>query len=112
MRRGEIWWGEPALPGIQRKRRPFLIVSHDAFNTNERWTKVMAVHLTTVVRAGAARWEVQLPRGAGGMRKASVAKCAEVYTLFKDELDEPLGTLPRELMGHVDAALALALALP
>ena len=63
MLRGEVWWGHPTLPGGSRKRRPFLIVSHDAFNRNERYPKVMVVHLTSVRRAGDDYpWEVELAR--------------------------------------------------
>ncbi len=110
--RGEVWWGSPALPGGSHKRRPFLIVSHDGFNRNDRYPKVMAVHLTTVRRIGEGYpWEVELPRGAGGLPMASVAKCGEIYTLLKSHLGELVGMLPAEQMTSIDRALATALAL-
>lgn len=112
MRRGEVWWGSPHLTGDRSKRRPFVVVSADAFNANERYRKVVVVHLTTTTRLGGPYpWEVRLPRGAGGLTHASVAKCAEPYTLFKDQLDERCGALPSRLLAQIDAALALALAL-
>ena len=112
MQRGEIWWGSPALPGGSRKRRPFLIVSHDAFNRNANYPKVMVVHLTTVRRAeGGYPWEVDLPRGSGGLEMSSVAKCGEIYTLLKSHLTELVGALRTEHMERVDRALALALSL-
>jgi hypothetical protein len=40
-----------------------------------------------------------------------VAKCAEVYTLWKEQLDAVVGTAPRVLMRDVDRALAVALSL-
>jgi mRNA-degrading endonuclease toxin of MazEF toxin-antitoxin module len=110
--RGEVWWGSPALPGGSRKRRPFLIVSNDAFNRNERYPKVMVVHLTSVQRAGEEYpWEVQLPRGAAAIRVASVAKCGEIYTLDKSHLEALSGTLAREQMERVDRALGTALSI-
>jgi mRNA-degrading endonuclease toxin of MazEF toxin-antitoxin module len=110
--RGEVWWGRPALPGGSRKRRPFLIVSNDAFNRNERYPKVMVVHLTSIRRLGDAYpWEVELPRGVADLPVASVAKCGEVYTLFKSNLEALSGTLAREQMAQVNRALATALAL-
>jgi mRNA-degrading endonuclease toxin of MazEF toxin-antitoxin module len=113
MRRGEVWWGAPTLPGGSRKRRPFLVVSHDGFNRNERYPKVLAVHVTTVRRAGGPfAWEVAVPAGAAGLSKPGVVKCGEVYTLFKHQLSEVCGTLGREAMGEVDRALAVALCLP
>ena len=112
MHRGEVWWGRPSILGGSRKRRPFVVVSHDAFNQNDRYPKVMVVHLTSVRRLGAGyAWEVDLPRGAGGLSVASVAKCGEVYTLFKTSLDERTGSLRAEQLEQIDAALALALGL-
>lgn len=112
MQRGEVWWGQPALPGGSRKRRPFLVVSHDAFNRNQSYPKVMVVHLTSVRRAGGNYpWEVELPRGAGGLKVASVAKCGEIYTLLKVHLDSLAGTLRAEQMEQIDRAVATALGL-
>ena len=112
MRRGEIRWGGAVLPGGSRKRRPFLIVSDDAFNLNERYTKVMVVHLTSVRRIGGPYdWEADLPRGTADLDRSSVAKCGEVYTLLKEQLGERTGTVPAERMRHVDRALAAALGL-
>lgn len=113
MRRGEIWWSAPSLPGGSRKRRPFLIVSNDIFNANDRYPKVLAVHLTSVARSsGPFRWEVDLPRGTAGLPVASIIKCAEVYALQKADLGELVGTLRSAELERVDRALALALDLP
>ena len=113
MQRGEIWWGSPVLPGGSRKRRPFLIVSHEGFNRNELYPKVMVVHLTTGRRVqGAYPWEVDLPRGSGGLEVSSVAKCGEIYTLLKSHLTELSGALRSEHSEQVDRALAVALGLP
>jgi len=90
-----------------------LIVSDDAFNQNERYPKVMVVHLTSVKRLGGPYdWEVSFPRGTAGLERASIAKCSEIYTLWKNELQGPAGTVPRSLMNQVDRALAVALNLP
>lgn len=99
------------MPGGSRKRRPFLIVSNDAFNRNELYPKVMVVHLTSVKRRRSYAWEVALPRGTAGLPTACVAKCGEIYTLLKAHLDEAIGTLPQEHMAQVDEALAISLAL-
>lgn len=113
MRRGEVWWGRPGVPGVQQKRRPFLVVSHDAFNGDDRYVKALVVHLTTARRAGGPYdWEVEVRRGVAGLPEASVVKCNEIYTVFKRDLEAQIGTLPAPLMGRVDQALAIALALP
>jgi mRNA-degrading endonuclease toxin of MazEF toxin-antitoxin module len=108
-----VWWAQPSLAGGSRKRRPFLVVSHDAFNRNGRYPKVMVVHLTSVQRVGADfPWEVRIARGEGGLPAASVAKCGEVYTLLKNQLESRAGMLRAEKMEQIDAALVLALGLP
>jgi len=112
VRRGEIWWGAPPLPGGSHKRRPFLVVSDDAFNRNEHYPKIMVVHLTTTTRAGGPfRWEIDVPRGIAGLSVASVVKCNEVYTLLKMHLTAQAGTLPRAYIEHVNRALAITLGL-
>ncbi|MSP61575.1 MAG: type II toxin-antitoxin system PemK/MazF family toxin [Myxococcales bacterium] len=112
MRRGEVWWATPRLAGGSPKRRPLLIVSDDVFNCNERYPKVMVVHLTSVQRPGGPfDWEVTVARGVAGIDKASVAKCCEVYTFEKAQLQSVIGTLPRDVMRKIDRALAVALSL-
>jgi len=55
---------------------------------------------------------VALPKRTAGLPRASVVKCAEVYTLWKDQLQGPAATLPAADMRRVDRALAVALGLP
>jgi mRNA-degrading endonuclease toxin of MazEF toxin-antitoxin module len=110
MRRGEIWWARIPMRGAASKRRPMLVVSDDVFSESERYPKVMAVHLTSTDRLGRDYdWEVPLPKGTAGLPRASVAKCGEVYTLWKEDLEGPASTLPSSTMRRVDAALAVAL---
>ncbi len=112
MLRGEIWWAAVPMKGSDGKPRPMLIVSDDVFNGNPRYPKVMAVHLTSVVRLeGPYRWEVRFPKGTAGLKKSSIAKCGEVYTLRKPQLQKPGGTVPAPLMRQVDEALSIALGL-
>jgi mRNA-degrading endonuclease toxin of MazEF toxin-antitoxin module len=113
MHRGEVWWGKVPMRGAAGKRRPMLVVSDDVFNENERYPKVLVVHLTSVTRLGRHfDWEVALPKGTAGLQRASVVKCAEVYTLWKEQLQGPAATLPPALMRRVDRALMVALGLP
>lgn len=113
MRRGEIWWARVPTRGATAKRRPMLVVSDDAFNANERYPKVMVVHLTSVERLGGPfDWEVAIPKGTAGLSRPSVVKCSEIYTLWKELLQGPAATLPPALMRRVDRALGVALNLP
>lgn len=100
------------MRGTTAKRRPMLVVSDDAFNRNERYPKVLVVHLTSVERPGREfDWEVAVAKGTAGLRLASVVKCGEVYTLRKEQLEGPAATLSAEIMSRVDRALAVALGL-
>ena len=113
MQRGEVWWARIPMSGSRGKRRPMLIVSDDVFNENDRYPKVMVVHVTSVKRLGGPYdWEVELPRGTAGLDRTSVVKCGEIYTLWKEQLQGPVGTLPRATMGQVDQSLVIALGLP
>lgn len=112
MKRGEIWWAKVPMKGTGGKKRPMLIVSDDAFNRNDSYTKVMVVHVTTVKRlSGPYDWEVPLPRGTAGLQRSSIAKCGEIYTLWKSQLEGLLGTVPRDVMRKIDGALAVSLSL-
>ncbi len=113
MLRGDVCWAKVPMHGSSSKRRPMLIVSDDVFNENDRYPKVIVVHLTSVKRLGGPfDWEVELPRGAAGIERTSIAKCGEIYTLWKEQLQGPAGTIPPNLMRKVDRALALALSIP
>jgi mRNA interferase MazF len=101
------------MSGSRGKRRPMLIVSHDAFNQNVAYSKVMVVHVTTVKRLGGPYdWEVELPKGTAGLERSGIIKCGEIYTLWKEQLQGPVGTIPLTFMHQVDRALAVALSLP
>lgn len=89
------------------------MVSSDAFNANERYPKVMVVHLTSTPRAGGPfRWEVDVPRGVAGLPVASIVMCGEIYTLAKGALTELAGSLPRAYVAQVERTLGVALGLP
>ena len=110
MQRGEVWWAKLPKAGSRSKRRPMLIVSDDVFNKNDRYPKVMVVHVTSVKRLGGPYdWEVALPGGTAGLDRSSLAKCGEIYTLWKDQIQDLAGTVPRPIMHQVDRALAVAL---
>ncbi len=113
MIRGEVWWSWARMASGSRKRRPVLIVSSDAFNRNDRYPLVVAVHVTSVHRAaGLPTWEVEIPKRAANLERPSIAKCAELYTLPKERLESRIGVVPAEVMRRVDRAVAVALALP
>ena len=111
MKRGEIWRARIPMRGSGGSH-PMLVVSNNAFNLNQRYPKVMVVHITSVKRLqGPYDWEVAVPRGTAGLTRSSIVKCSEIYTIWKEQLQGPAGTLPRTFMDQVDAALVVALSL-
>jgi mRNA interferase MazF len=112
MKRGDIYWAdlEPRRSaGEQGGTRPFLILSHDAFNTNPGWTTVLGIPITSSDRCqtrGPA--VVALARGAGGLKKDSFAICYQATTLGKEKLDRKIGSLSAEEIVRVEQGLLSA----
>ncbi len=112
MRRAEIWWAslpDPAGsgPGF---RRPYLIVSANAFNES-RISTVIAVVITSNLRLADAPGNVRLSARGTGLPKPSVANVSQVITIDKSFLTEKVGRVPPSTMSAVDEGLRLALAL-
>jgi mRNA-degrading endonuclease toxin of MazEF toxin-antitoxin module len=90
------------------KRRPALIVSADSRNRSAN--DVVVIPCST--SAHRMRWHVSLRRGEGGLPEASMAKCEQVTTLHKDDVDpEELGVLSAARMREIERALLSALAI-
>jgi mRNA-degrading endonuclease toxin of MazEF toxin-antitoxin module len=102
VRRGAIHW--VALD----KRRRAIIVSADARNRSAN--DVVVIPCST--SAHRMRWHVPLRRGEGGLPEASMAKCEQITTLHKDDVDpQELGVLSAARMRDIEHALLSALAI-
>jgi mRNA interferase MazF len=112
MRRGEIWEAElrPRSGSEQSGRRPVLVISNDGFNEIESWRSVVVVPCSTSDKQRArGPTAVPLKKGAGGLRKGSVAVCHQVTTLDRDKLVTRWGTLDAQELAAVEAGLRAAL---
>lgn len=112
MKRGEVHWAdvEPRSGSEQRGRRPVIVVSNDGFNETPGWRSVIVVPVTTSESQGArGPTAVRLPKGAGGMRRVSVALCHQVTTLDRGKLVEKVGSLTPEQLSLVMKGLKAAL---
>lgn len=101
--RGFVYWAH------LDKRRPAVVVSHDA--QNRFANDVVVVPCSTSARPLA--WHVQLARSEGGLPEASIAKCEQITTLPKTDLElVALGPkLPAERMRELERAIQSALAI-
>lgn len=86
--RGEIWWTHFSTdqPG---KKRPAIIVSHNARNSHPRADTVLAIPLSTSIHKPGPS-HLFLSAGETGLREDSVAWAENIGAVAKDQLIEPV----------------------
>jgi mRNA interferase MazF len=112
VRRGDVYWADlvPRSGSEQTGRRPVIVVSHDAFNETAGWRSIIVVPVSTSAAQGRrGPTAVEIPAGAAGLARASVAVCHQVTTLDRAKLTRPLGKLPAEIWGDIEQGLKAAL---
>ena len=112
MTRGEIYWADllPRSGSEQSGRRPVIVVSHDGFNRTPAWRSVIVVPISTsAAQAGRGLTAIDIPAGAGGLSKRSLAVCHQVTTLDRSKLTNRIGVLPPEILGAVEMGLKAAM---
>ena len=104
---GEIYLVKIPNQPSDRKERPALVVSMDI--RNQLAGDVIAVPLSTHLRE--APTHVLLPKGMGGLRQDSMAKCEQITTLDKSFLLKGpfAGQVPYEILQQVHQAILNAL---
>ena len=115
MRRGEIVLVDldPARESEASKRRPAVIVSNDGANlTAARLGRgvVTVVPVTSNVER-VYPFQVLLPADESGLATDSKAQAEQVRSVSVERLGTPIGSVPPILMGRLDEALRLHLAL-
>lgn len=110
--RGEIWRASLGPPSGARpsKRRPVLVVQHDAFNASNIATVIVAV-ITRNLRLAAMPGNVELRPRHSGLRQPSVVNCSQLVTLDRRALTERVGAIPAAKMKAVDGGLVQVLGL-
>jgi len=115
VRRGDIVWVDldPAMGNEASKRRPAVVVSNDGAN---RAASALGRGVVTVVpvTSNTGRsypFQVLLPARSSGLPKVSKAQAEQVRTVAVERVGEVVGHLPANLVGALDDALRLHLAL-
>jgi mRNA interferase MazF len=85
-------------------RHPVLVLQRDEVNASFINTVVVCV-LTSNTRMARAPGNTLLPRRGTGLRYDSVANPSQIATINKSDLDDLVGTLPRDLMERVAAGI-------
>jgi len=115
MRRGEIRTVdlEPVRGSEASKRRPAVIVSNDAANlTATRLGRgVLTVVPVTSNIDQVYPFQVLLPAAETGLERDSKAQAEQVRSVAVERIGDRLGVVPAALMGRIDEALRLHLAL-
>lgn len=115
MRRGEIRLVEfePVRGSEANKTRPALIVSNDGANAAVLRSArgVVTVLPVTSNSTRVFPFQVRLRAGEGGLSVESKIQAEQVRAVAAERVGRRLGTVTRERMTEVDAALRLHLAL-
>ena len=115
MRRGEIRLVdlEPTRGAEASKSRPAVIVSNDGANTTaDRLGRgVVTVVPVTTNTERVHPFQVLLPASDTGLARDSKAQAEQVRSVAVERLGRLLGALPPALVGDLDEALRLHLAL-
>jgi mRNA interferase MazF len=106
IRRGQIWWVDFAEPRGSEPgyRHPVLVLQRDEVNAS-RINIVVVCLLTSNIALGKAPGNTLVPRRGTGLPRDSVANASQVATVNKSDLEELIGTVPREVMDAVDDGL-------
>jgi mRNA interferase MazF len=111
VKRGDVFWANltPRSGSEQTRRRPVIILSHDAFNQTSGWRSIIVIPVTTsTAQARRGPTVVPLAAGTAGLPTASSALCHQITTLDRAKLTERIGTLPLHLLQQVEKALLAA----
>lgn len=112
MRRGEIWDAtlHPRSGAEQAGRRPVVVVSNDGFNAVEAWRSVIVVPFSTSEKQRArGPTAVAFKKGAGGLRKSSVALCHQLTTIDRVKLVSRWGSLSSEELVLLEQGIRAAI---
>ncbi len=112
MRRGEVWEAvlAPRSGSEQSGRRPVIVMSNDGFNSVEAWRSIVVVPLSTSeTQRARGPSAIALKKGAGGLKKSSVALCHQVTTVDRAKLEKRWGALTKPDLVAVEEGLRAAL---
>ncbi|WP_300267488.1 type II toxin-antitoxin system PemK/MazF family toxin [Microbacterium sp.] len=115
LRRGQIVLAsfDPAVGSEARKTRPAVIVSNNTANEVAIRNVGGTVTVVPLTSKTDRVWpfQVLLPSSGIGLERDSKAQAEQVRTIAVARIVRPVGWVPAELMGAIDEALRLHLAL-
>ncbi len=111
IKRGDLFYVDlnPTKGSEQKGRRPVLILQNDI--GNEVSPTTIVAPLTTKSFTKEYPTNVDLPKGAGGLKENSTVLLSQIRTIDKSRLENKIGRLPENLMRKVDEAMRVSLGL-
>ncbi|MEG2421706.1 MAG: type II toxin-antitoxin system PemK/MazF family toxin [Oscillospiraceae bacterium] len=111
VKRGDIFYADlsPVVGSEQGGVRPVLIVQNDTGNRHS--PTVIAAAITSQTGKARLPTHIELLANQYGLPKESVVLLEQIRTLDKKRLREKMGRLDEDLMGKVDAAIAVSFGL-
>lgn len=107
MKRSEIWTAASGS-GYGTKPRPVVIIQDDQYSRTESVT----VCPITSDQTGAVFLRPSItPNSANGLEQESYLMIDKIYTLKRDRLGKPLGSLSAQDMGRLERSMAVFLGL-
>src|SRR5579862_2475143 len=98
MKRGEIYFAnlDPTVGAEIKKKRPVLIISHDA---NNRHSPVITILPITSNITRIYSFEVDLPAKISGLKKDSKIQCHQIRTISKIRINgAAVGKVNRDIL--------------
>lgn len=115
LRRGQVVLAslDPGVGAEARKTRPAVVVSNNTANAAAIRDSRATVTVVPLTSNTERIWpfQVLLPAAASGLDRDSKAQAEQVRTIAVARIVRPVGWVPAELMGAIDEALRLHLAL-
>ena len=111
VKRGDIYYADlsPVVGSEQGGVRPVLIVQND---TGNRYSPtVIAAAITSQTNKAKLPTHISLAAPDCGLPKNSVVLLEQIRTLDKQRLREYMGRVNSEIMGKIDAAIAVSFGL-
>ena len=106
IKRGDIFLVsfDPTVGAEAKKKRPALVVSNDINNANSPIVSISPI-TSNVTRVYS--FEVEISAGTGGLRTRSKIMVNQTRAVDKARFLKKLGSVPEEIMAHVNRALKL-----
>ena len=101
---------DPAEGSEQAGTRPVVVISRDSINANS--PVVVIVPITDAVNVKRVYpSHAQLPKGSGGLKMDSVAKAEQIRAIQFSRFVGYYGRLDRDVVGRIEEAIKITLAL-